>query len=77
MCVCLTIRIYLHKACVPVALLHDGDFLDDLLQVRLHRNLFDGHNLPGLFIMSFKHTAIRAADTQRHFICCVKCLCYL
>lgn len=49
----------------PVTLLHNGDFLDDLLKIRLHRNLFDGYNLPGLFIMGFKHTAIRPADTQR------------
>lgn len=50
---------------VPVTLLHDGDFLDDLLKIRLHRNLFDGYDLPRLFIMCFKHTSVRPADTKR------------
>lgn len=49
---------------VPVTLLHDGDFLDNFLKIWLHRNLFNGHNLPSLFIMCFEHTSIRPADTQ-------------
>lgn len=50
---------------VPVTLLHDGDLLDDLLQIRLHRNLFDGYDLPSFFIMSLKYAAVRPAGTQR------------
>lgn len=45
----------------PVALLHNGDLFNDLLQVRLHRNLFNGHNLPRLFMMRLEHAAIRPA----------------
>lgn len=36
------------QSCVllePVTLLHDGNLLDDLLQIRLHRNLLDCHHL--------------------------------
>lgn len=55
---------------VPVTLLHNGDFLDDLLKIGLHRNLFNGDNLPGLFIMGFEHTAIRPAETQRTDLTC-------
>lgn len=50
---------------VPVTLLHDGDFLDDLLKIRLHRNLFDGYDLPSFFIMGLKYAAVRPAGTQR------------
>lgn len=45
----------------PVTLLHDGNLFDDLLQVRLHRDLLDGHNLPSLFIVGLKYTAIGPA----------------
>ena len=48
----------------PVTLLHDGDLLDDLLQVGLYRNLLDGHNLPCLLIVGLEHTAIGPDDTQ-------------
>lgn len=50
---------------VPVALLHDGDLLNDLLKVRLHGDLFDCHDLSRLFVMSFKHAAVRPGDTER------------
>lgn len=53
----------------PVTLLHDGDFLDDLLKIRLHRNLFDGYNLPSFFIIGLKHAAIRPAGTHRDSTC--------
>jgi len=56
---------FLTQIHIPVALLHDGDFLDDLLKIRLHRNLFDGYNLPRFFIISLKYTTIRPAETQR------------
>lgn len=49
------------KGASPVTLLHDGDLFDDLLQVRLHRDLLDGHNLPSLFIVGLKYTAIGPA----------------
>jgi hypothetical protein len=29
-----------------VTLLHNGDFLDDLLEICVHRHLFDGQHLP-------------------------------
>lgn len=48
--------------CVPVTLLHDGDLLDDLLKVRLHRNLFDGDDLARLLVVGFEHGAIRPAQ---------------
>ena len=43
-----------------VALLHDADFLDDLLQVGVNRHLFDRQHLPGFFVKSFVHRAIGA-----------------
>jgi hypothetical protein len=33
-----------------VTLLHNGDFLDDLLEIRVHRNLLDGQDLPRLLV---------------------------
>lgn len=48
----------------PVTLLHDGDFLNDLLQIRLYRNLFDGNNLPRFLIIGLEYTTIRPADTK-------------
>lgn len=35
------------------------------MQIRLHRNLFDGYDLPCFFIMSLKYAAVRPAGTQR------------
>lgn len=43
---------------LPVTLLHYGYLLYNLLQVRLHRNLFDCNHLTRLFMNSFEHTAI-------------------
>lgn len=51
------------ESCVfiqPVTLLHDGNLLDDLLQIRLYRNLLDGHHLARLLVYGFEHTAIRS-----------------
>lgn len=44
---------------LPVTLLHYGYFLYDLLQVRFHRNLFNGNNLTRFFMDGFEYTAIR------------------
>ena len=41
-----------------VTLLHDGDLLDDLLKVCIHRHLFDGQHLPRVFVQGLVHTAI-------------------
>lgn len=46
---------------LPVTLLHYRDFLDYLLQVRLHGHLLDGDNLAGLFVNRLVHAAIRPA----------------
>lgn len=48
----------------PVTLLHDGDLLDDLLQIRLHRNLLDSHHLARLLVNGFKNTAIGTRHTN-------------
>lgn len=53
-----------HEPHVPFTLLHNGDFLDNFLKIRLQGNLFNGYNLPSRFIISLKHTAIRPARTQ-------------
>lgn len=49
---------------LPVTLLHDGNLLNDFLQVRLDRNLLDGHYLTRLLMDGLKHTAIGATDTN-------------
>jgi len=43
---------------LTVALLHYADLLDNLLQVRINRNLLDGQHLARLLVLSLKHTAI-------------------
>lgn len=48
----------------PVTLLHDGDLLDDLLQIGLHRNLLDSHHLARLLVNGFKNTAIGTRHTN-------------
>lgn len=48
----------------PVTLLHDGDLLDYLLQIRLHRNLLDSHHLARLLVNGFKNTAIGTRHTN-------------
>lgn len=53
---------------LPVTLLHDGNLLDDLLQIRFDRNLLDGHHLARLLMDGFKHTAIGAKDTSKTYI---------
>jgi hypothetical protein len=54
---------------LPVTLLHDGDFLDYLLQVRFHGHLLDCNNLASLFMNSLVHAAIRPAfGGRRSFI---------
>lgn len=47
------------SAHLPVTLLHYGYFFYDFLQVRFHRNLFNGNNLPRFFMDGFEHAAIR------------------
>lgn len=59
LCVCVCVY-------TPVTLLHDGDLLDDLLKVRLHRNLFDGDDIARLLVVGFEHGAVRPADTHTH-----------
>lgn len=41
-----------------VTLLHDGNFFDDLLQVGVHRHLFDGQNLARFFVHCLENRAI-------------------
>lgn len=47
-----------------VALLHNGDLLDDLLEVSIHRHLFDGQYLPRLLMQCLVNTAIGPATKQ-------------
>lgn len=43
---------------LPITLLHYGYLFNDLLKVRLNRNLLDCNNLAGFFMDSFEHAAI-------------------
>lgn len=52
---------------VPITLLHDGNLLDDFLQIRLDRNLLDGHHLTRLLMDGLKHAAIGATDTNKSY----------
>lgn len=43
---------------LPITLLHYGYLFNDLLKVRLNRNLLDCNNLASFFMDSFEHAAI-------------------
>lgn len=43
---------------LPITLLHYGDLFNNLLQIRLNRNLLNCNDLTSLFVDSFEHTAI-------------------
>lgn len=46
-----------------ITLLHNGDFLDDLLQICVHRNLFDGQDLARFLVKRFVNAAIGSTET--------------
>lgn len=50
---------------LPVTLLHDGNLLDDFLQIGLDGNLLDGHHLTRLLMDGLKHAAIGTTDTNK------------
>ena len=39
-------------------LLHDGNLFDDLLQIRVHRDLLDGQDLAGFLVQGLEHGSI-------------------
>ena len=41
-----------------VTLLHDGNLLDDLLQILVHRDLLDGQDLAGFLVQGLEHGSI-------------------
>ena len=54
------------------ALLHDGDLLDDVLKVSVHRDLLDGEHLLALLVQSLEHGAVASlaelADDVEHLV---------
>ena len=44
---------------VPVTLLHNTDLFDNVLEVRVYWDLFDGQQLPRLFMHGLVHCPIR------------------
>lgn len=53
--------------CIPVTLLHYTNLFDDILEVRIHWDLFDGQQLPRLLVHCLVHCSIGPEGVQTQY----------